>query len=58
MNEVQSFILENVGIRGTLVRLEETWQKVIAAHDYTCIHAFGAYKDYRLFDIKDALGIN
>lgn len=35
MNEIQSFILENVGIRGTLVRLEETWQKVIAAHDYT-----------------------
>ncbi|MEO8465195.1 MAG: Hsp33 family molecular chaperone HslO [Gammaproteobacteria bacterium] len=35
MNEVQGFILETVGIRGTLVRLEETWQQVIAAHDYT-----------------------
>ena len=30
----------------------------IAAHDHKCVHAFGAYKDYRLFDIKDALGIN
>jgi molecular chaperone Hsp33 len=35
MNEVQSFVLEDVGIRGTLVRLEETWQQVVAAHDYT-----------------------
>jgi molecular chaperone Hsp33 len=35
VNEVQSFILEGVGIRGSLVRLEETWQKVIAAHEYT-----------------------
>ncbi len=35
MNEVQGFILETVGIRGTLVRLEETWQQVVAAHDYT-----------------------
>jgi len=35
MNEVQGFILENVGIRGALVRLEETWQQVVAAHDYT-----------------------
>lgn len=34
MNEVQGFILEDVGIRGTLVRLEETWQKVVAAHHY------------------------
>jgi len=29
----------------------------IAAHDYKCIHAFRAYPDQRLFDIKDALGI-
>jgi molecular chaperone Hsp33 len=35
MNEVQGFILEDCGIRGSLVRLEETWQQVIAAHDYT-----------------------
>jgi molecular chaperone Hsp33 len=35
MNEVQGFILEGSGIRGTLVRLEETWQQVVAAHDYT-----------------------
>jgi len=35
MNEVQGFILENCGIRGSLVRLEETWRQVMAAHDYT-----------------------
>jgi molecular chaperone Hsp33 len=35
MNEVQGFILEGSGIRGTLVRLEETWQQVVAAHEYT-----------------------
>ena len=35
MNEVQGFILEGVGIRGALVRLQETWQQVVAAHDYT-----------------------
>ena len=29
----------------------------IAAHDYKCVHAFSAYPDQRLFDIKDALGI-
>jgi molecular chaperone Hsp33 len=34
MNEVQTFVLEDSGIRGALVRLGETWQKVIAAHDY------------------------
>jgi molecular chaperone Hsp33 len=34
MNEVQGFILEDCGIRGALVRLEETWRQVIAAHDY------------------------
>jgi molecular chaperone Hsp33 len=34
MNEVQTFILEDSGIRGALVRLEETWRRVIAAHDY------------------------
>ena len=34
MNEVQAFILEGSGIRGALVRLEETWQQVIAAHNY------------------------
>src|SRR5690606_11413243 len=34
MNEIQGFILEDSGIRGTLVRLEETWEQVIAAHDY------------------------
>jgi molecular chaperone Hsp33 len=35
MNEVQGFILEDAGIRGALVRLEETWQRVVASHDYT-----------------------
>lgn len=34
MNEVQSFLLEGCGIRGALVRLEETWQQVIAQHNY------------------------
>ncbi len=35
MNEVQGFILEGSGIRGALVRLEETWRQVIAEHQYT-----------------------
>lgn len=34
MNEVQNFLLEDLGIRGALVRLEETWQQAIAQHDY------------------------
>jgi len=34
MNEVQTFVLEDSGIRGALVRLEETWVKVVANHDY------------------------
>jgi molecular chaperone Hsp33 len=34
MNEIQTFVLEDNGIRGALVRLEETWQRVVAAHDY------------------------
>ena len=34
MNEVQTFVLEDNGIRGALVRLDETWQQVVAAHDY------------------------
>ena len=34
MNEIQTFVLEDAGIRGALVRLEETWAKVVAAHDY------------------------
>jgi molecular chaperone Hsp33 len=35
MNEVQGFMLEGSGIRGALVRLEETWRQVIAEHTYT-----------------------
>jgi molecular chaperone Hsp33 len=35
MNEVQGFLLEDRGIRGALVRLEETWRQVIAEHNYT-----------------------
>jgi molecular chaperone Hsp33 len=35
MNEVQGFLLEGSGIRGALVRLEETWRQVIAEHNYT-----------------------
>jgi len=34
MNEIQTFVLEDSGIRGALVRLEETWQRVAAAHEY------------------------
>jgi molecular chaperone Hsp33 len=34
MNEVQAFVLEDSGIRGALVRLEQTWRDVIASHDY------------------------
>ena len=34
MNEIQTFTLEDHGIRGALVRLEETWQRVVATHDY------------------------
>src|SRR5215831_16284384 len=35
MNEVQGFILEGSGVRGAVVRLEETWRQVIAEHKYT-----------------------
>jgi len=35
MNEIQGFMLEGSGIRGALVRLEETWRQVIAEHRYT-----------------------
>lgn len=34
MNEIQTFVLEDAGIRGALVRLTETWRQVVAAHDY------------------------
>lgn len=34
MNEVQSFLLEGSGIRGAIVRLEETWLQLIAQHNY------------------------
>ena len=34
MNEVQSFLFEEHGIRGALVRLTETWQQIIAQHTY------------------------
>ncbi len=34
MNEVQNFLFEGLGIRGSLVRLEETWRRVIAEHEY------------------------
>src|SRR5215831_17083413 len=35
MNEVQGFLLEGSGVRGAVVRLEETWRQVIAEHSYT-----------------------
>jgi molecular chaperone Hsp33 len=34
MNEVQSFLLEESGIRGALVRLHETWLQIVAQHLY------------------------
>lgn len=34
MNEVQTFLFEDLEIRGALVRLEETWQQVLAQHHY------------------------
>ncbi len=35
MNEVRTFVFEDLEIRGALVRLEETWQQVLAQHHYT-----------------------
>ncbi len=35
LNEVQTFVFEDLAIRGALVRLEETWQQVIAQHHYS-----------------------
>jgi molecular chaperone Hsp33 len=34
LNEVQNFLLEGLGIRGAIVRLEETWRQVLARHHY------------------------
>lgn len=34
MNEVQNFLFEGLGIRGSIVRLEETWRCVVAEHEY------------------------
>jgi molecular chaperone Hsp33 len=34
MNEARSFLLEGSGIRGAIVRLEETWLQVVAQHNY------------------------
>jgi len=34
VNEVQNFLFEGLGIRGSIVRLEETWRQVLAQHDY------------------------
>ncbi len=34
MNELQSFLFEDHEIRGALVRLNETWQQVVAQHQY------------------------
>ena len=35
MNETQSFVFENEGIRGGIVRLRETWLQTIAQHAYS-----------------------
>lgn len=34
LNEVQNFIFEGLGIRGAIVRLEDTWSQVLAKHSY------------------------
>ena len=34
MNEIRSFVLEDLGLRGAVVRLAETWRQVVATHDY------------------------
>jgi len=34
LNEVQNFLFEGLGIRGSIVRLEETWRQVLAKHRY------------------------
>ncbi len=34
MNELQNFLFEGLGIRGSIVRLEETWRQVLAQHQY------------------------
>jgi len=34
MNEIQSFLLEDRGIRGALVRLNETWKQITVQHRY------------------------
>lgn len=34
MNEAQNFLFENLGIRGGIVRLRETWIQTIAQHHY------------------------
>jgi len=35
LNEVQTFVFEDLAIRGALVRLEETWRQVLAQHHYS-----------------------
>jgi molecular chaperone Hsp33 len=34
LNEVQSFVFEELSIRGAVVRLDETWKQVVALHHY------------------------
>jgi molecular chaperone Hsp33 len=34
LNEVQAFVFEDLSVRGAVVRLEETWQQVVAQHHY------------------------
>jgi molecular chaperone Hsp33 len=34
LNEVQNFLFEGLGIRGAIVRLEQTWKEVQAEHQY------------------------
>jgi molecular chaperone Hsp33 len=34
LNDLQSFVFESLSIRGAIVRLDETWQQVVAQHHY------------------------
>lgn len=52
-------ILQYVDGADALIPVElhrDAFLAFIARYDYKCLHAFSAYPDVRLFDIKDALG--
>ncbi len=54
-------ILQYIDGADALIPVElhrDAFTAFIGAHDRKCLHAFSAYPGHRLFDIKDALGIN